>query len=246
MNTRKVKDAIDLETKEKVYLKGHAKATYMSDGRTVEDAINSVDGGGGSGGGSVEIPIIEHGENDTTLTIEPNTYHKWGEVSELTLSLGEPTNLGVVNEYMFSFVNTSLTSSLTIDELMWEYGEYPSFSFFAKNVVKIMDGHAKIESYSLAAVLLMDEYDSNSELEMIAQRFADAVYSGIYAPGDYPIGNESIWVSYYLGYNDEWIEDVVTVVRQTADDYSEIRYLLTSQGHVFVLFTDGTIAFVGI
>lgn len=46
MNTRKVKDAIDLETNEKVYLKGHAKATYMSDGRTVEDAINYIDSGG--------------------------------------------------------------------------------------------------------------------------------------------------------------------------------------------------------
>lgn len=40
MSTRKIIDAkID---NEKVYLKGHAKATYMSDGRTVEDAINSV------------------------------------------------------------------------------------------------------------------------------------------------------------------------------------------------------------
>ena len=46
MGTRKVKDAIDLETGEKVYLKGHAKATYMSDGRTVEDAIGNSSGNG--------------------------------------------------------------------------------------------------------------------------------------------------------------------------------------------------------
>ena len=46
MSTRKVKDAKDLETGEKIYLKGHAKATYMSDGRNVEDAINSVSGSG--------------------------------------------------------------------------------------------------------------------------------------------------------------------------------------------------------
>lgn len=37
---RKVKDAVDLSTNEKVYFRGHAKATYMSDGRTVEEAIN--------------------------------------------------------------------------------------------------------------------------------------------------------------------------------------------------------------
>ena len=49
MSTRKVKDAIDLITNEPVYLKGHAKATYMSDGSTVEDAINNIEiGGGGS------------------------------------------------------------------------------------------------------------------------------------------------------------------------------------------------------
>lgn len=39
MATRKVKDAKDLSTDELIYFKGHAKATYMSDGTTVEDAI---------------------------------------------------------------------------------------------------------------------------------------------------------------------------------------------------------------
>lgn len=51
MKTRKVKDAIDLENGELIYFKGHAKATYMSDGRNVEDAINSV----GSGGGGADL-----------------------------------------------------------------------------------------------------------------------------------------------------------------------------------------------
>ena len=51
MATRKVKDAKDLETNELIYFKGHAKATYMSDGRTVEDAINDIPSSGGEGGG---------------------------------------------------------------------------------------------------------------------------------------------------------------------------------------------------
>lgn len=46
MGTRKIKDAKDLDTGELIYIKGHAKATYMSDGRTVEDAINAGGGGG--------------------------------------------------------------------------------------------------------------------------------------------------------------------------------------------------------
>ena len=39
---RKVKDAVDLTTGEKIYFKGHAKATYLSDGSSVEEAITSA------------------------------------------------------------------------------------------------------------------------------------------------------------------------------------------------------------
>lgn len=43
MNTRKIKDGkVDGE---KIYFKSHAKATYMSDGRTVEEAVNSINTG---------------------------------------------------------------------------------------------------------------------------------------------------------------------------------------------------------
>lgn len=41
MSTRKIKDAKDLSTNELIYFKGHAQATYMSDGRTVEEAVSS-------------------------------------------------------------------------------------------------------------------------------------------------------------------------------------------------------------
>ena len=52
MSTRKVKDAKDLSSNELIYFKGHAKATYMSNGATVEDAINSLQSGGS---GSVDL-----------------------------------------------------------------------------------------------------------------------------------------------------------------------------------------------
>lgn len=48
MSDRKVQDAIDLKTKEKVYLKGHAKVTYISDGISVEDAIKELQKNSGS------------------------------------------------------------------------------------------------------------------------------------------------------------------------------------------------------
>lgn len=45
---RKVKDAVDLTTGEKIYFKGHAKATYLSDGRNVEEAIENLPSGDSS------------------------------------------------------------------------------------------------------------------------------------------------------------------------------------------------------
>jgi hypothetical protein len=47
--TRKIKDAKDLATNELIYFKGHAKATYMSDGRNLEEAIHQISTGGGGG-----------------------------------------------------------------------------------------------------------------------------------------------------------------------------------------------------
>lgn len=55
---RKIKDAKDLSTNELIYFKGHAKATYMSDGRNVEEAINQIGTGGGGGGIIVETDPV--------------------------------------------------------------------------------------------------------------------------------------------------------------------------------------------
>ncbi len=55
MATRKVKDAKDLATDELIYFRSHAKATYMSDGSTVEDAINEISAGSGGGGGNTDL-----------------------------------------------------------------------------------------------------------------------------------------------------------------------------------------------
>ena len=45
MSTRKIKDAVDLTTNEKIYFRGHAKATYLSDGRNVEEALGEIPSG---------------------------------------------------------------------------------------------------------------------------------------------------------------------------------------------------------
>ena len=45
MATRNIKDAKDLTTGELIYFKGSAQATFMSDGRTVEEAVSRMSGG---------------------------------------------------------------------------------------------------------------------------------------------------------------------------------------------------------
>ena len=43
MSMREIKNAVNNTTGELIYFKGHAKATFMSDGSTVEDAINNIE-----------------------------------------------------------------------------------------------------------------------------------------------------------------------------------------------------------
>ena len=72
MANRVIKDAKDLTTNELIYFRGHAKATYMSDGRTVEDAINSA----GTGGSADMSNYYTKGQIDSKgyLTSVPSEY----------------------------------------------------------------------------------------------------------------------------------------------------------------------------
>ena len=73
MANRLIKDAKDLKTNELVYFRGHAKATYMSDGRTVEDAVNSISGGG-SGSDMTNYYTKTEIDNKGYLTSVPSEY----------------------------------------------------------------------------------------------------------------------------------------------------------------------------
>lgn len=205
-------------------------------GQEVERLLDLV-ASGNAGGGSVKIPIIEHGENDTTITIESNTYHKWGEVRELTISLGEPTDESVVNEYMFSFDNISLTPRLTIDELMWEHGEYPEFTFLAKNVVKIMDGLAKIESFALSSIVLSNEYDLEEQEQ--AMQLYNTIASGEYSPGEYSTNGASIYVYVYLEAEYRYINERVISFGIPIDFLVYPLIVHTESGKQFYLKSNG-------
>ena len=69
MSIRKIKDIIDLETNELVYPKSHAKATYMSDGITVEEAINNLSLNAGGNGINIVATEDELDENAPAGTL---------------------------------------------------------------------------------------------------------------------------------------------------------------------------------
>lgn len=53
-------------------------------------------------------------ETNTTLEIEPNKFYKFGEVSELSITLATPTDVDIYNEYMFEFVSGYIATTLTL------------------------------------------------------------------------------------------------------------------------------------
>lgn len=70
-----------------------------------------------------KITIVDHGTADTTFTLTPNVLHKWGTVTNLTLTLGSGAT-GVANYYMFQFTSGSTATTLSIPATVkWSGGE---------------------------------------------------------------------------------------------------------------------------
>ena len=90
-------------------------------GEQMEELLDQVANGGSgeSGSSSSAYKLVEHGTNNTTFTLTPNTFHVWEEVSELILTFGEET-VGVTNEYIFQFISGTTATTLTLpDNIKW-------------------------------------------------------------------------------------------------------------------------------
>ena len=58
--------------------------------------------------------IVDHGTSDTNYSISPNTYHRWGQISQLMLTLSAPSDTGVLNVYMCEFKSGSVATMVGI------------------------------------------------------------------------------------------------------------------------------------
>lgn len=83
---------------------------------TTEEWLASLKGDKGDIGW---LGQVNHGTADTTFTLTPNAMHVWGEVAQLTLTLGAPMP-NVMNEYAFEFQSpTTPTNLLLPSTLKW-------------------------------------------------------------------------------------------------------------------------------
>ena len=122
MATRQVRDAKDSLSGELIYFKGHAQATYMSDGRTVEEAINS------SGSGTIDTSNLATKTELATKqdiisdidTIRSNAANYKGTVTSIMIDgmyrqvLNGDVNLGYINKQLSTTTSSSMTLSPNI------------------------------------------------------------------------------------------------------------------------------------
>lgn len=75
-------------------------------------------GTNGIDGKNYSVEVVE--STTTTLEIQPNKFYKFGEVTELSLTLAEITDTTQLNEYMFEFVSGATATTLTLpDTIKW-------------------------------------------------------------------------------------------------------------------------------
>lgn len=90
---------------------------------TEEEWLASLKGLKGDKGDTGLLALVNHGTADTTFTLTPNAMHVWGEVAQLTLTLGAPMP-NVVNEYAFEFQSPATPTNLSLPATLKWYNNY--------------------------------------------------------------------------------------------------------------------------
>ena len=102
----------------------------------------------GSTGGSADIPRQEMQNTDTTVTLDPNKLYVFPEMASLTVTLAEPEDTNVVNEYHFFFTSGATATTLTLNNVL--SGAY-SIEANMKYEVSILEGVAYIKGVAVNA-----------------------------------------------------------------------------------------------
>ena len=97
---------------------------------------------------SADIPRQEMQNTDTTVTLEPNKLYIFPEMASLTVTLAEPDNSNVANEYHFFFTSGTTATTLTLNDVL---SDAYSIEANMKYEVSILEGVAYIKGVSTGA-----------------------------------------------------------------------------------------------
>lgn len=97
---------------------------------------------------SSATPRQEMSSSDTTATLEPNKLYVFPEMASLTVTLAEPSNTNVANEYHFFFTSGATATTLTLNDVL---SDAYSIEANMKYEVSILEGVAYIKGVSISA-----------------------------------------------------------------------------------------------
>lgn len=98
-----------LPNPQKLTFSGAVTAEYDGSGAVT---VTIPESSGGSGG----TVRIEKLSTDTAVELEPNKLYIFPEMSELTITMAEPSDTGIANEYHFVFQSGATATALTIPD----------------------------------------------------------------------------------------------------------------------------------
>ena len=99
----------------------------------------------GPAGDSGIVSRQEMQNTDTTVTIEPNKLYVFPEMASLTVTLAEPDNTNVANEYHFFFTSGGTATTLTLNDVL---SDAYSIEANMKYEVSILENVAYIKGVS--------------------------------------------------------------------------------------------------
>ena len=95
-----------------------------------------------------DTPRQQMQNTDTTVTLEPNVLYVFPEMASLTVTLAEPNNSNVANEYHFFFTSGATATTLTLNDVL---SDAYSIEANMKYEVSILEGVAYIKGVSISA-----------------------------------------------------------------------------------------------
>lgn len=185
-------------------------------------------GSGSSSSGNGAYAEVNHGTNDTTFTLTPNTFHVWDEVSTLTLDFGSEIS-GVANEYLFQFTSGATATTLSLpSDLKWTDELLISANRIYQ--VSILKGLASVSSWDSANTALIENhitYDIGNFMNGGTITFEYPTASELTFGMDYYSSNTFIVPQGSTQVNIDWNEPSAPIIKSIspAED-STYKYIL--------------------